>query len=266
MIQVLKEVNWKKFALLLAAGLVGVIAVLPFMLDLLGSSAFGQTPAPAIPVPLLVAATLLQNGVLLAVVILIGMILSARVGLRMPLISAWATGGPRPALRAIVVPGILVGAATGAVLVALEAFLFLRQLPAAPIPLFEIPLWKRLLAGVLYGGITEELLMRLFLVSLVAWLLGKFLKTQDGMPTPAAFWAAIVFVAILFGLGHLPITAAISPLTPLLITRALVLNGVAGVAFGYLYWRHGLEAAMLGHMSTHLVLQAPGVMLLKSML
>jgi hypothetical protein len=52
----------------------------------------------------------------------------------------------------------------------------------------------------------------------------------------------------------------------MLVTRALTLNGVAGIAFGYLYWRHGLEAAMLAHMSTHLVLQAPGVMLLKAML
>jgi hypothetical protein len=35
-------------------------------------------------------------------------------------------------------------------------------------PLLAIPLWKRLLGSVLYGGITEELVMRLFLVSLVA--------------------------------------------------------------------------------------------------
>ncbi|MGH9778745.1 MAG: CPBP family intramembrane glutamic endopeptidase [Candidatus Acidiferrales bacterium] len=265
MIQALKTINWKAFALLLAAGLVGVFAVLPFVFELIEGRTFGDSPAPDIPVPLLVGLTLLQNGVLLAVVILLGMILSARVGLQMPLVSAWTSGGPRPNRNAIVVPGILVGAATGAVLVLLEALFFLRQLPPALVPLFEIPLWKRLLAGVLYGGITEELLMRLFLVSLVAWLLGRIWKTPDVMPAPGAFWAGIVFVAILFGLGHLPITAAITPLTPLLVTRALVLNGVAGVAFGYLYWRYGLEAAMLGHMSAHLVLQAPGVMLLKSM-
>ena len=108
--------------------------------------------------------------------------------------------------------------------------------------------------------------MRLFLVSLVAWLLGRVLKTSEGMPTSGAFWAAIILVAILFGLGHLPITAAITPLTQVLVVRALVLNGVAGIAFGYLYWRHGLEAAMLGHMSAHLVMQAPGVILLKNML
>jgi hypothetical protein len=38
------------------------------------------------------------------------------------------------------------------------------------------------------------------------------------------------------------------------------------IALGYLYWRHGLEAAMLGQMSAHVVLQAPGAMLPKNML
>lgn len=260
----LKTINWRVFALLLGAGLLGVLAVLPMMFEMLRSQAFG--PAPEIPVSLLVAASLLQNGILLAVVIAIGMILSSRVGLPMPLIPVWARGERPSNMGAVLLPGALVGAAAGATLVAVEALIFLRQLPPAMIPLFEIPLWKRLLGGVVYGGITEELWMRLFLVSLVAWLLGKFWKTPEGLPTPAAFWCAIILVAILFGLGHLPITSVITPLTPMLVARALVLNGIAGIAFGFLYWRYGLEAAMVAHMSLHVVLQAPGMMLLKSML
>ena len=266
MFQVLKRVNWKIFTILLVAGLLGVIAVLPYMFDLLGSLSIGQAAVRDIPLPLVVTLALLQNGILLAAVIVIGMILSERIGLQMPLIRAWATGEITPKLKAIVLPGMLVGAAIGSVLVVVEAIFFLRQLPAAMHPFFEIPLWKRLLGSILYGGITEELLMRLFLLSLVAWLLGRWWKTTEGMPTAGAFWAAIIVVAVLFGLGHLPGTAAIAPLTQVLVVRALVLNGVAGFAFGYLYWRHGLEAAMLGHMSAHLVLQVPGVMLLKNML
>lgn len=265
MIKVLKRINWKVFAILLVAGLLGVVAVLPYMMDLFGNLPSDQA-TPEIPLPLLVALALLQNGILLAIAIVIGMILSERIGLRMPLIRSWATGGPSPNLKAIVLPGVLVGAAIGAVLVGIEAVFFLRHLPATMHPMFEIPLWKRLLAGILYGGITEELLMRLFLLSVLAWLLGRWWKTTEGIPTPGAFWTAIFLAALLFGLGHLPATAAMAPLTQALVVRALVLNGVAGVAFGYLYWRHGLEAAMAGHMSAHLSMQVPGVMLLKSML
>jgi hypothetical protein len=52
----------------------------------------------------------------------------------------------------------------------------------------------------------------------------------------------------------------------MLVVRALVLNGIAGIIFGYLYWKHGLEAAMIGHMSAHLVMQIPGFIILTRML
>ena len=61
-------------------------------------------------------------------------------------------------------------------------------------------------------------------------------------------------VAVLFGLGHLPATAAMVPLTTLVVARALVLNGLAGVVFGWLYWRRDLLAAMVAHFSADIVL------------
>src|SRR4051794_13367166 len=164
----LKQIDRKVFAILLVAGLIGVVAVLPYIADMVGSLPLDQIAVPDIPLPLVVALALLQNGILLAVAIAIGMVLSERIGLRMPLIRAWATGERMPNAKAILLPGILVGAAIGAILVGIEAMFFLRYLPSSMHPQFEIPLWKRLLAGVLYGGITEELLMRLFLLSTVA--------------------------------------------------------------------------------------------------
>ena len=264
--RLLTGLNWKAFAVLLVAGLLGVVAVLPYAMDLVGSGMFGQGAAPDLPMPLVLTLALLQNGILLAVTILIGMVLSERIGLRMPLIQAWTTGKQPSAARAVVLPALLAGAAVGTTLVAIEALVFLRHLPPAMQLLFAIPLWKRLLGSVLYGGITEELIMRLFLLSLVAWLCGRWWKTQSGLPSQGAFWIAIVLVAMLFGLGHLPATAAVTPLTPTIVFRAMVLNGIAGIVFGYLYWRHGLEAAMIGHMSAHLVMQIPGVILLSNLL
>jgi membrane protease YdiL (CAAX protease family) len=260
-----EAIDWKIFAVLFAAGLLGVVAVLPYVFDLLGAVPAFQTQTAEMPLPLVVGLALLQNGILLAAAIVFGMILSRRVGLGMPLIRAWATREPLPNATPIVRAGLLVGAAAGAVLIATDAIFFLQHVPAGK-ALFEIPLWKRLAAGVVYGGITEELLMRLFLMSLAAWLIGKWWKAADGMPAPGAFWAAIIVVALVFGLGHLPVTSVLAPLTSTLVLRALLLNGIAGVAFGYLYWRHGLEAAMLGHMSAHLVMQGPGTALLTRML
>jgi membrane protease YdiL (CAAX protease family) len=263
--RLLAGVNWKAFGLLWVAGLLGVAAVLPYMMELVGRGTFGQAP-PDLPMPLVFALALLQNGILLAVIILIGLALAERTGLRMPLIQAWTTGTQAPVAKTVVLPALPAGAAVGATLIAIEALVFLRHLPPAMHTLFAIPLWKRLLGSVLYGGITEELLMRLFLVSLVAWACGRWWRTPGGLPTSGAFWIAIVFVAVLFGLGHLPATSVVTPLTTRLVVRALVLNGIAGIVFGYLYWRHGLEAAMIGHMSAHLVMQIPGVIILTRML
>jgi hypothetical protein len=260
----LREIDRRAFAILFAGGLLGVLAILPMASELVRTLPVAQD-RPPLPMPIVAVLALAQNGLLLAVVIAAGMILAARVGLTMPLVQAWARGNPAPPYAGVALRAIGLGAAAGVAMVAIETLLFVRHLPQPMLEYFEIPFWKRLLAGVVYGGITEELLMRLFLMSLVAWLLARRWRTPEGRPTHGAFWMAIVVVALLFGLGHLPTTALLAPLTPPLVLRALVLNGVAGVAFGYLYRRHGLEAAMLGHMAVHLVLQGPGTALISRM-
>jgi hypothetical protein len=45
-----------------------------------------------------------------------------------------------------------------------------------------------------------------------------------------------------------------SKLNPLFITRALVLNGLGGLAFGWLYWKQRLESVMMAHFSADIVL------------
>ena len=76
----------------------------------------------------------------------------------------------------------------------------------------------------------------------------------DGRPSATGFWIADLLAAVLFGLGHLPLTSMLAPLTVLIVIRAVVLNGLLGLAFGYLYWTRGLESAMVAHFSADLLL------------
>src|SRR5262249_15142134 len=71
-------------------------------------------------------------------------------------------------------------------------------------------------------------------------------RTRDGLRA-WTFWTANLLAALLFGLGHLPATASLLPLTPLVVTRALILNGLIGLPLGWLFWKRGLESAMLAH-------------------
>jgi membrane protease YdiL (CAAX protease family) len=67
-------------------------------------------------------------------------------------------------------------------------------------------------------------------------------------------WTAIVISAVLFGVGHLPALAQSVALTPALIARTVLLNAIAGILFGWLYWRRSLETAMVAHASFHIPL------------
>ncbi len=72
----------------------------------------------------------------------------------------------------------------------------------------------------------------------------------------AALFAAglLGVLALLFGVGHLGAVSAVAPLTAAVVARTVALNALAGVAFGWLFWRRSLEAAMLAHMAGHVVL------------
>jgi membrane protease YdiL (CAAX protease family) len=102
---------------------------------------------------------------------------------------------------------------------------------------------------VLYGGITEEVLLRWGFMTVVAWLAWRFSRR-----TPAWMWVAIVVSAVVFAAGHLPAASfLVGPLTAPVVAYVLVANTVFGVVFGWLYWRYGLEAAMVAHVLTHVV-------------
>lgn len=102
-----------------------------------------------------------------------------------------------------------------------------------------------------YGGIVEELQLRLFLMTLLLWLVAR---VRGRMPGNTTFWLAILLAALLFGVGHLPAAAHIWGLDTIVVLRTLALNAVVGIACGWLYWRRGLEMAMLAHFSADLVL------------
>jgi hypothetical protein len=202
--------------------------------------------------------------VLVAGAAALGLWLGPQVGLGAPLLLQWLSGEPAAAhrVRATVLPSALAGIATGAAVLLLDVFVFAPRLPrdvaAGGAQTTTTTWWQGLLAS-LYGGLDEEILLRLGLMTLLVWLGARL--TRARRPRDAVYWAGNVLAALLFGLGHLPATAALVPLTPLVVARALALNGIGGVVFGWLYWRQGLLAAMLAHFAADLVLHAISPML-----
>ena len=116
------------------------------------------------------------------------------------------------------------------------------------------PTVEYILASLTYGGVVEEIMLRLFFMSLVALLLMKL--SRKGAPSTAQLVLANVASAMAFAAGHLPATAIMMGLTPMIVFRCFLLNGGIGLLFGYLYRKHGLGYAMLAHIGVHLVSKA----------
>jgi hypothetical protein len=150
-------------------------------------------------------------------------------------------------------PAIGCGALVALAIVALDP-LFAAHMPTPLHPLPESSAGAHALAGFLasfYGGIGEEIQLRLFLVTLLAWGLSRF---TQGRVAGWQLLVAVLLATIAFGAGHLPAAASIWPLDAVVITRTLLLNGIAGLVFGWFYVRNGLESAMLSHFAADLVL------------
>ena len=99
-------------------------------------------------------------------------------------------------------------------------------------------------------------MLRLFFMSLIAFVIWKvFSKKSDSENIPTyVFVAANIVAALVFAAGHLPATSLIfGKLTPLILFRCFLLNGGFGLIFGWLYRKHGVVYAMLGHALFHII-------------
>jgi membrane protease YdiL (CAAX protease family) len=253
-------INWKVFFILLAAAVVSTLLVLPYVLEL-QSSAIDLTKL-GIPLPILITLQTAQTAIIFAIAIFAGLFFAGRVGLAMPILDSVTRGeSVTGKVRTILPLSIILGVVTTLIVLGLEFFYFqpamIKELgdsaAALNLQTSQPAAWKGFLAS-FYGGIAEEIQLRLFVMSLLAWL-GRFIsKTPEGKPTSFIFWTANILAAVLFGVGHLPTMSLLVPLTTLVMARTLVLNGLIGIVCGWLYWKRGLESAMIAHFSADIVL------------
>lgn len=186
---------------------------------------------------------------LLAIAVWVGVRLGSRVGLGAPLFNIWLTGrSPWRAIRYLSLPGIAGGIVGAAWLVTL-AVIWPESLSVVD-PVYGM----RLLPKLLYGGITEEMLLRFGGLSLVMWLLWRVFGHAEQRPSWRLGWVAVLITAVI--VGTLPLYLAWSLVGSLPVTvvlQLLMCEIVYGVMAGFLFWRYGLESAMLAHLVAYLL-------------
>ncbi len=254
-----KALNWQIFWILWGAAVFGLIAIVPYSLAL-QANALKNARLP-MPLPVLATIQLAEQAILFAGATAAGLFFANRTGLGLPILEARLRGEAiDEKVRAMLPLPIVLGVIGALLIMGLELLVFQPALKAqlaeraAPLlsPTEPPGPWRGFLAS-FYGGIDEEILLRLFVLSLLAWL-GHFIsKTSDGRPTAGVLWIANIIAAVLFGLGHLPMTARLVPLTSIVVLRAVVLNGLLGIVYGWLYFTRGLESAMVSHFASDLI-------------
>ncbi len=226
------------------------------VLLVLGSLALALSFPPPPPLAALVAGI-----AALAAVVIAGLSLGGRYRLGAPLLLVWLH---RDADRRSAAASLSIGAAVGLVLGG--AILLLLRFGLAPEASViqsrfaaeaDAPIWSRWIIA-FDAAVLEELVFRLFLVSLLVWILSRkwFPLARSSLAT--RILVAIILVALGFAVAHLPKWLEIASPTFGLVSSVVVLNGIGGLVFGYLYSRFGIESAIVSHFAGDVVLHVLG--------
>lgn len=238
------------------AGFYLLVAALAGILSLLLVPFEEIAPATGLAPLALRALSMIQPAVLAVIFVMLGNRLAPRVGLDAPLTRAWAAGeSGASVVREQIGPAAMVAIAAAALLVAYSWLVVPRIIDQPGTEAFArfAAAGPPLVTKLLYGGITEELLTRWGLMSLFAWI-GWRLAGKPAQVPAWVYWSAIVAAALLFAAAHLPLLFALIDEPPSLAIAAVMLgNSVPGVLFGWLFWKRGIEAAIIAHAAAHLL-------------
>lgn len=235
---------WAALAALAAA------ALMPYLMQVMPDK-FAKMPF-SLPVVALMQGA--QAFVLIGLLSLLGLRMGHRVGMGSPLLHGWLNSKQKPDWRALRPLQAIAFGSIAALLVIGAASALDPMLPKPLHPPAHADAATSALNGFLasfYGGIAEELQLRLFLMTLLVWSVARLRKVT---PPAWIYWAAIAMAALLFGAGHLPAAQHVWGLDTVVVFRTVFLNAAIGLVFGWLYWKRGIEMAVLAHFSADIVL------------
>lgn len=247
----MKEITKRKLFLaitLIIIGFIGVLSILTMEIALPAEAeAILKNKFTSTQIKLL---TLINPTILLLVFVVIGTVLYQKVNLTVPIIEKLiGIRKDKINIKNTLKHGILGGVLAG-ILLSIISLIFKPFLPSEFIELGE-SLKPTLAARFLYGGFTEEILMRFGLMTLIVWIFSKILKNKKDV----IFWLGISVAAIIFALGHFPIVyQSINNPSSGLLSYILIGNSIGGVIFGFLYWKKGLESAFIAHVFAHVIM------------
>jgi hypothetical protein len=146
---------------------------------------------------------------------------------------------------------LAIGLAFGAYMAFADATIFRSAIPPAQrASIFDVPVIARII-GSSINAAEAEVVLRLICMTALVVLFVAFAK----QPRRWCYWLAIMLCALVAYPAWDYLYFASLAWSPLGCARELALHFAATTLWGWLYWRHGFLAALVGHLSAHLTLQ-----------
>ncbi len=248
---------WKTFLAFFGIGLIGIAFLVPSIIPALEQQLQSLPNVPDVPFAVIVISSLINPFILLIIMIIVGQVIAPKVKLHSYLYQHMQ--GNKDVWKSFTstIPiAIILGTFVSIIFFIFE-LIFQSYVPEAlKIISIESRNLVNTLGGVFYGGIVEEILIRWGVMSLFVWVGWKVFQRGRNAPSSSVFWISIVVASILFALGHWGATAlAVPVITPIIFIRMLLLNGIGGIIYGWLFWKKGLEVAMMAHATTHIAIK-----------
>jgi membrane protease YdiL (CAAX protease family) len=258
MVSEVRRYPWKTALFLIAAGTLTGPLVFPYAVGF-AMIAPGGVP-PALSFFAVALAGLRQNLLLLIPAATIGLWVGSKIGLGAPHLEYWLDGASRPRepFSSILWPAFFWAMVTAVIAFAIDGFFRYALKVDFPAPEIHARLniaWWRSVFASFWAPWAEETFDRLFLLSTIAWLPIKIFRVSgEGIGLSVALWIAIVATALFFGWYHISNERFFANPVPLIVQlRTILIVAPVGLAFGWIYVRRGLEAAILSHFIIDLI-------------
>jgi hypothetical protein len=243
---------WGTFMVLVAAGTLTGPLIIPYAR---GLEAISHQPVlPPMSTLMLSWNLMVRDLAVLVPAAGFGLLVSRTLGFGAPYLEHWLDGGPQPErpLSSIVWPAILWAVVTALVAFGVDAFfqrVFHVDFPAPEIHARIHVVWWRSGLASLWAPFMEEVLNRLLWLSFVAWVGMKLFRVEGpGRGRSLAIGAGILASSLIFGWTHIGNEQLFAATVPTIVTvRTMLIILPVGLAFGWLFVRRGLEAAILSH-------------------
>ncbi len=233
--------NLKYLIFLAIFGLVGGYFTAIYTVQSLGQDMIDEAIAEVGSIDVLIIITTLQSLGYALVLGVVGKILAKKIGLWRK-VKFEKKGN---------IEFILVAILGGAAFILLDYLFFSDFSEVIKNSYIVKPTVEYIIASITYGAVIEEVMLRLFFMSLIAVIIQKISK-KDAINDKILVVSNII-AAILFAAGHLPATVMTIGITPMILIRCFVMNGIFGLLFGRLYRKYGIHYAMLAHGGLHIV-------------